>query len=262
MAAQRDLLLIFVAFHPSLSEVSTLNKCLHRLPSNIGYGVVVNDYIPGEPISKLEYNADYFIPFRSNLGYGRAVNALVQSLNNIPRYIAVLNTDLYWNQGTFTTLLDWMCIHPEVCLAVPQVLDLNGVPQHLCKQNPTFLALLSRRLIPENFKPKWLKRYDRWYTMSDNDYMQIFDSTYLSGCCMLIRSNSFLEVKGFDERYFLYLEDADLTRTLSHHGRCIHLPIASVFHSWGRGNYRSFRLLIVNIMSAYHYFTKWGFLIW
>jgi len=180
----------------------------------------------------------------------------------LPRYIAVLNTDLYWNPGTFSVILNWITNHPEVCLAVPQICDLNGAPQYLCKRNPTFLALLSRRLIPEKIKPQWLKRYDRWYIMFDHDYTQIIDSTYLSGCCMIIRSDSFLEVRGFDERYFLYLEDADLTRSLSLIGRCTYLPIASVFHAWGRGNYQSFRLLFVNIISAYHYFTKWGFALW
>jgi len=65
-------------------------------------------------------------------------------------------------------------------------------------------------------------------------------------------------VGGFDSRYFLYLEDADLTRSMATIGRTIHLPIASVIHYWGRGNYRSWWLVLVNLHSAWIYFRKWG----
>ena len=79
---------------------------------------------------------------------------------------------------------------------------------------------------------------------------------------MFIKTSSFLQVGGFDERYFLYLEDADLSRTLSLIGKCIHVPFAAVYHGWGKGNYRSFYLTFVNIVSAYQYFMKWGWQLW
>ena len=98
--------------------------------------------------------------------------------------------------------------------------------------------------------------------MGHKNYDSVFEAPYLSGCCMLIRTTSFIAVGGFDERYFLYLEDADITRSLSSIGRCLHLPTLSVVHNWGRGNYRSLRLLVVNLISAFKYFTKWGLQIW
>ena len=98
--------------------------------------------------------------------------------------------------------------------------------------------------------------------MSNKDYNAIFDAPYLSGCCMVIRTSSFISIGGFDERYFLYLEDADITRSLSGVGRCLHFPRVSVVHSWGRGNYKSFRLLFVNLISSFKYFLKWGLKVW
>ena len=216
----------------------------------------------GDPIDLLADDADLFLRSIENLGYGKAINLLVSSLDIIPPFIAVLNTDLTWTTGTFETLLSWMIDHQDVHLAVPQIVDMFGTPQLLCKQNPTLLSLFSRRFIPQSIKPNWLKRYDEWYVMSDQNYELVFEAPYLSGCCMLIRSKGFLAIGGFDDRYFLYLEDADITRSLSKFGKCVHLPIASVTHSWGRGNYSNLKLMLVNIMSAYFYFSKWGLVFW
>ena len=261
-SSQRQLLLLLVAYHPSPLEVQQLQACLAELPPQVGYAVVVNDHQPGEPVELLEAGADCFLINSDNPGYGRAVNRLVVRLGGLPPYIGVLNTDLSWAPGTFEQLLGWMQRHPEVNLAVPQILDEAGTPQKLCKHHPTVLGLFSRRFLPDWLKPGWLKRYDRWYVMADQNYQQVFDAPYLSGCCMLIKSHAFRRAGGFDERYFLYLEDADLTRTLASDGRCVHLPVAGVVHGWGRGNYRNLGLMAVNLASAWNYFRKWGWALW
>jgi GT2 family glycosyltransferase len=254
----RHLLLLFVAYHPSQREVEQLQACLRELPPQVGYAVVVNDHHPGEPVEQLALGADGFLINQDNPGYGRAVNRLVVHLGQLPPYIGVLNTDLSWQQGTFETLLNWLVAHQDVALAVPQLLDTDGSPQHLCKQHPTLLGLFSRRFIPERFKPRWLRLYDRWYVMHGHDYSKVLDVPYLSGCCMLMRSSAFLAVEGFDEAFFLYLEDADLTRRLALLGRTVHLPEAAVTHHWGRGNHRSKWLTLVNFHSAWIYFRKWN----
>jgi len=253
-----ELLLLFVAFHPSRDEVDRLQSCLRQLPSRIGYAVVVNDHCPGEPVDRLAADAELFLTSSQNDGYGRAVNRLVREITTLPPYLGVLNTDLSWSEGSFDVLLNWMKHHPDVALGVPQILDQHGQAQQLCKRHPTVLGLFSRRFWPGWLKPAWLKRYDRWYVMADQNYQGVFDVPYLSGCCMLARSDAFQAVGGFDERFFLYLEDADLTRSMARQGRCVHLPVAGVVHGWGRGNYRNLRLMVVNLMSAWRYFAKWG----
>jgi GT2 family glycosyltransferase len=259
---QRQLLLLLVAYHPSPLEVEQLQACLADLSPEVGYAVVVNDHQQGEPVEQLAAGADLLLTNRDNPGYGRAVNRLVVRLGQLPPYIGVLNTDLSWQSGTFEQLLAWLQQHPQVNLAVPQILDEAGTPQKLCKHHPTVLGLFSRRFLPDWLKPTWLKRYDRWYVMADQNYQEVFEAPYLSGCCMLIRSEAFRRAGGFDERYFLYLEDADLTRSLARDGRCVHLPVAGVVHGWGRGNYRNLGLMAVNLASAWHYFRKWGWALW
>lgn len=259
-------MLLFVAFHPTEQEVNRLRSSLGGLSDGIRYAVIANDHHEDEPVDALAGSAVLFIKERRNLGYGKAANALVRllqgELGGLPPFIAVLNTDLSWTPGTFEIMCGWMQVRPEISLAVPRIVNELGEIQLLCKRNPTLLALLSRRFIPRSLKPHWLLRYDSWYCMADQDYAHLIETTYLSGCCMVFRSLAYLKVGGFDERYFLYLEDADLARRLSFDGRCVHLPIAEVTHGWGRGNYSSLKLMLINLISAWKYFGVWGLALW
>jgi len=258
MMARRRLLLLFVAFHPSQEEVLKLRSCLDQLPGDIGYGVVINECRAGEPATQLAVGADSSMENDQNLGYGAAVNRLVDSLEDPPEFLAIMNTDLSWASGSFERLLEWMIANQDVVLAVPQIVDPFGKVQKLCKQDPSLLSLFSRRFLPGWLKPGWLLRRDAAYTMDNKDYHSIFDVPYLSGCCMVVRHRAFCDVGGFDENFFLYLEDADLTRLLRGVGRCVHAPLMEVVHAWGRGNHRSLFLTLVNLQSAWVYFRKWG----
>jgi GT2 family glycosyltransferase len=254
--------LVFVAFHPHAEEIANLKACLKEMAENIHYVVVSNDHRNGEPVESLEKDALLFLRNSANTGYGRAMNQAAEAIASLgiqPRYIGALNTDLRWQPGALEKLLNWLDENPHVVMAVPKIQSPSGETQKLCKQNPTVLALLSRRFVPEILKPAWLKRYDRWYTMESRDYETAFSCSYLSGCCMMMRHSSFEIVKGFDEAFFLYLEDADITRRMGALGMTVHAPVSTVLHQWGRGNHYSLRLSLINLHSAWIYFRKWGF---
>ena len=261
--APRQLLLVLVAFHPPRAHIEALRACLAALPATIGYAVAVNDHRRGEAVEDLRAGADLFLTFADNPGYGRAINRVVAAVQGpAPPWLGALNTDLSWEPGTFEILLDWLDRHPEVVLAVPEIQDPDGRPQLLCKRDPSLLALISRRFLPQALKPRWLRHYDARFQMADQDLGQPLDVPYLSGCCMLIQHRAFEAVGGFDRRFFLYLEDADISRSLRALGRCIHLPVAAVRHHWGRGNHHSLWLTIVNVQSVWLYFGKWGWRWW
>ena len=140
---------------------------------------------------------------QANPGYGRAFNQLWQqwcARHGVPPLVAVLNTDLSWAPGSLESLLAWLEHHPDVTAATPQLRFPDGQRQFLCKRNPTLLALISRRFIPRRLKPRRLRRYDRWFTMRDHSYDQVFRSTYLSGCCLLMRGSAVERIGGFDPR--------------------------------------------------------------
>ena len=259
---ERDLIIAFVAYSPSVADIARLHESILNLSPVVGYAIYVNGFSPGDCVERLFNGADLVVTTVGNVGYGRAVNALARRLEKLPPYFAAANVDLYWRSGAVEALLTYLREHPDVSLAVPAIQDEKGCLQKLCKRNPTILALASRRFVPALLKPPWLKRYDDWYIMCEKNYKRVFECEYLSGCFMVFRGDVFKVMGGFDERYFLYLEDADITRSASEYGRCLHLPVSSVVHRWGRGSHKSIRLSMVNIVSAWRYFGKWGFEWW
>jgi GT2 family glycosyltransferase len=254
-------LLVVVAYHPPAEQVACLQQCLAELPAGIVYAVVANDHHTGEAVEALLAGAAMAVVQRANPGYGRSFNQLWErwcTTHGIPPVVGVLNTDLSWEPDCFERLIAWLEAHPSVMAATPELRFPDGQRQFLCKRDPTVLALLSRRFLPRRLKPRWLRRYDRWYTMRDRNYNTVFNSTYLSGCCLLMRGWAVAQERGFDPRFFLYFEDADITRRLARHGETVNLPIACVQHHWGRGSYTSWWLTAVNLHSTWLYFRKWG----
>jgi len=63
---------------------------------------------------------------------------------------------------------------------------------------------------------------------------------------------------GFDERYFMYMEDVDLVRRCASLGKVKYLPKMTVVHEFSKGSYHNPKLLRYHVCSAIMYFNKWG----
>ena len=75
---------------------------------------------------------------------------------------------------------------------------------------------------------------------------------------MILRSELLRALGGFDEQYFMYLEDVDLVRRIGSVARVVYDPRVSVTHEYAKGSYRNKKLLGYHMISAFLYFTKWG----
>ena len=75
---------------------------------------------------------------------------------------------------------------------------------------------------------------------------------------MLLRCDTLREVGLFDERFFMYPEDIDLTRRIHAVAKTIFYPYVKVVHNHRRASYHSLRMTLIHIANMVRYFNKWG----
>lgn len=73
----------------------------------------------------------------------------------------------------------------------------------------------------------------------------------------MIRTTIFKEQQGFDERFFMYFEDADLSRRVRKKADIVFYPNTFVYHAWKRDNTRSLKGIKIFLTSMVKYFWKW-----
>ena len=87
---------------------------------------------------------------------------------------------------------------------------------------------------------------------------EAFDTSFVTGACFAIGREAFLELGGFDERYFMYFEDADLCRRASQRGIAIrYLPSATVSHVRGASTSGDYPFGPLRSRSMRQYLHKW-----
>ena len=206
-------------------------------------------------LSNLDARITYIF-IGSNLGYGKAHNiAIKKSLNsNIPYHI-VLNPDVWFSHNVIEELFQYMQNNPDVGNVMPKILYGNGEEQYLCKLAPTPLDLIFRRFLPEGKTKEQMKEK---YELRFTGYDKIMEVPILSGCFMFLRTKSLEDVGLFDDRYFMYLEDVDLSRRIHSKYKTIFYPDVTIYHGYAKESYANPQLLKYHIKSAISYFNKWG----
>lgn len=202
--------------------------------------------------AKIEY-----IFNNANLGYGAGHNIALKKALIQGRYHLVLNPDITFENGTIETLCQYMHDNPGVGLVMPKVNYPDGSLQYTCKLLPTPFDLIFRRFLPASFTKKRMYRFE----MRQTGYDKIMEVPYLSGCFMFLRVEALKKAGLFDERFFMYPEDIDLTRRIYVHYKTMYYPYAQITHVHERASYKSIRLLLVHICNMIKYFNKWGWFI-
>jgi GT2 family glycosyltransferase len=246
-----------VLYKQSVKEVGRLFEELGNA-SAFSEWVVIDNGGSGEACAfATSLGARCLCPGR-NLGFGAGHNLALRSLNSkAAPYHLILNPDIAMERGTVTELVAVMEASPQVGLLMPQVLYPDGSTQHLCKLLPTPLDLLLRRFTGGPLR--WLFG-DRMalYDLRNVDLSSPMYVPVLSGCFMLARRAILESIGGFDERFFLYMEDVDLCRRMGDVTQLLFYPAVSVQHGHEQGSYKHLHLLQLHVRAAIAYFNKWG----
>lgn len=205
----------------------------------------------------IQENKGHYIFNNANLGYGKAHNKAILFAQNLAPYHLIINPDVEINKGCIENAITYLYQHPNIGLLMPKVLYPDGQIQHLCKLLPTPFDLIFRRFVPK-ILAQFLKNKLQQYELQNKDYNKSLFLNNLSGCFMLIPQKVFAQIGLFDEHFFMYLEDTDLSRRISNDFDAIYLPEISIIHHYEKGSYKNKKLLVYHIKSAIYYFSKWG----
>jgi N-acetylglucosaminyl-diphospho-decaprenol L-rhamnosyltransferase len=196
-----------------------------------GSGVVAEQF--GPPV-RLIRNAE-------NVGFGRGVNQGIAAAR--ASLVLIMNPDCRLVSGAIATLRAELATHPRCSLVGPRILNPDGSVQGSARGDPDMLTGLFGRTSA-------LQRLLPWLTVSKRNVVTagLPPSTaggavssvvvdWLSGACVLGVRRTLAEIGGFDPRYFLYWEDADLCRRLRARGYEVrYVPAASAVHRVGHSS--------------------------
>jgi GT2 family glycosyltransferase len=238
---------------PSIFEsaiISFLNSC--------NGSIYIVDNSPKAIKSNLfNFPRVFYFHSPSNLGFGSAHNFAFSKALTDSDYHLIMNPDVSFESDVIEQLVCFMLNNSDVGVVMPRILYPDGKEQFLAKLLPTPFNLIIRRFIPIYFIRNY---FDKKYELRDYDSRISYDIPSLSGCFLLCRTKLLKSAGGFDDNFFMYMEDVDLVRRLGDFSKTVFLPRVSIIHHYAKGSYRNLKLLKYHILSAILYFNKWGWI--
>lgn len=241
-----------VLYRTSIADVKNIVGLLRQCKAVDKIWLIDNSEMQTEAFMFMP--ADYIFN-NKNFGYGRGHNiAIEKSLRTDAKYHLVINSDIDFKPGVLETLLEYMETNKDVGQCMPATQYQDGTRQYLAKLLPTPFDLFVRRFLPKS----WIKQRTHRFELHDAPTDKPVNVPFLSGCFMLFRSDVLRDIGSFDPRYFMYLEDVDITRRIHKKYRTMVYPEVSIIHQYTQGSYHNSHLFWIHVVSMCRYFNKWG----
>jgi N-acetylglucosaminyl-diphospho-decaprenol L-rhamnosyltransferase len=193
-----------------------------------------------------------------NVGYARAANLGIAATR--APLVAVLNADTEIGVGTNAALARRFEDNPRLGAVGPRIRNLDGTDYPSARSLPTLVDAVGHGalglFLPNN-------RFTRRYRQLDADPARARPVDWVSGAALWFRRDALDDVGGWDERYFMYMEDVDLCWRLRRAGwDILYEPAGSVVHVQGAStSRRPYRMLVEHHRSAWRFarrrFTGW-----
>jgi N-acetylglucosaminyl-diphospho-decaprenol L-rhamnosyltransferase len=239
-----------------------LRACLASAISDLGdvdwTAVVVDNASTDGSLDELDTSARIVVLSNAvNVGFGAAVNQAAR--HHSAPLLWLLNPDCVVRPGTVSTLWRTMQAHPTCAIAGPQLLNADGSTQQSARGEPTpWTGLFGRHGLITRFFPNsagsQANLRARALVAGGAESAEV---DWVMGAAMLIRRDRFDAVGGFDERFFLYWEDADLCHRLRERGESVRfVPAGLVEHVGGQSSKTAQRIAVRAFhKSAYLYYA-------
>lgn len=184
---------------------------------------------------------------KDNKGFSKANNQGVAIAKG--EYILFLNPDTVMAEDFFAKTLAYMDAHPEAGALGPRLIDGKGQFAPDAKKSFPSLSVALFKTTGINKLFSRSPYFNKYYAVHIGEY-ETAQVDVLSGCCMLVRKKAMDDAGGpFDEDYFMYCEDVDLSYRIEKAGyRNIYYPEVDIIHYKGEST-RKMTLSYVRIFN-------------
>jgi GT2 family glycosyltransferase len=182
----------------SYNTKDRLKNCLQILQSELAdkktdYEVIVVDNASSDQtIEMLKSINQPYISNQINLGFAKACNQAAKQAQG--EILFFLNSDIEFKRELFTYVVELFKVDQKLAIASPKLVGNDQIQEKFCcGKFPNLKRLLTRDI-----------------ALGFNSLVDTLEVDWVSGAALAIRSSVFKELAGFDEKFFMYFEDADL----------------------------------------------------
>lgn len=203
-----------------------------------------------------------YIFLNKNIGFGSGHNLAIKKACEAGYLIhLIVNPDIRIEKPNDLELLVTHLKGSKNCgLVVPRIIYPNGIKYPSIKLLPNPFILLARRFLRFRVILSLVNRYYELNFNEKDEAVSIPRNSFASGCFFCVSIPTFNLVGGFDERFFMYMEDIDLCRKINTISEIHYISKCEVIHAHNKESYRNIRLLKIHLISAFKYFIKWWLL--
>jgi N-acetylglucosaminyl-diphospho-decaprenol L-rhamnosyltransferase len=233
-----------------------LLKCIASLRADGIEHIVVVDNASKDGSADAARRADpdvEVVALDENLGFGSGANRGVARTST--PYVAILNPDLEVEPGATKALVDVLDRTPDVGIAAPRIETPDGRLYPSVRTFPDMVDAAGHAFLHFVWRDN---PFSRRYKMTDWDHESACDVDWVAGTHFVVRRTAWDAVGGFDEGFFMYLEDVDLCWRLGKAGwRTRYEPAARVVHAIGRSTDQTpYRMIAEHHRSLLRYAAK------
>jgi len=235
---------IGIVSHGHQDEIIDLLQSLDKnIEKDIKYEVILVENIKNKSVNSFD---EYSYPLKIVINekpVGLSVN-----INNIfsmvtGDYFCILNPDVVFIEKVFSGLIESM-LKNEIDIIAPKVIDASGNIQDSFRHLPGMLELFSRYFrVPSTFDD---------FEENNPEF-----TDWLAGIFLLLRKDLFLQMSGYNERYFLYFEDVEFCSRARLQGQTIAVEKNfTITHNAQRRSRIDSKHMFWHIWSAVRFFSS------
>ncbi len=222
-------------------------QCVKSIYSNFKsypFEVIIVNNSPGENLNQLteEYNNLRIIE-NENIGFSQANNVGVR--NSKGDYLFFLNADTIIQSDFLKDFIDAFN-NKDFGAAGMKLYNEDGTFQLSFWHENTFFNEIKNKRNENRFRRKELN----FINAVEEDYSKIRQADWVTGAAIIIRKSVYLDSGGFDEKFFLFYEDADICKRLNEMQQPVYFfPFSKIVHFKGENVSKEFK-------SSSYYFSK------